>query len=83
MICIWYGGLELREGKGQVRTQSGVGCRSCTLVSLAYVWSELQHMPLCCGQPWATVRSSLSKTGRPMIGSRVTSAWVMCVATEE
>lgn len=75
--------LEVREGKGQVRTESGVGCMSCTLVSLAHAWSELQHMPLCCGQPWATVGSGLSKTRRPVTGSRVTSAWVMCVAIEE
>lgn len=75
--------LEVREGKRQVRTESGVGCASCRLVSLAHLWNALQHMLLCCGQPWATVRSRLSKTRRPVTGSRVTLAGVMCIAIEE
>lgn len=31
--------LEVREGKRQVRTESGVGCASCSLVSLAHLWN--------------------------------------------
>ena len=53
------------------------------VVSLAHLWNALQHMPLCCGQPWATVKSCLSKTRRPVTGSRVTLAGVMCIAIEE